>query len=150
MGESEQAVLHGLYSVSLQPWYDQFGPAQIKIVLFEDLVRDGLALFHDICRFLEIDDTFVPDMTVRNKGGAMKNQRLGRFYEQIKTHPLRQAINPLVPERLRLMMVSSRDRNLEEPPPMPVAVAGRLKEFYRDDIDRLEELIHRDLSVWKN
>ena len=89
-------------------------------------------------------------MTARNKGGTMKNERLGRFYERIKTHPLRRAINPLVPERVRQKMASSRDQNLEEPPPMPEAIVRRLNAFYRDDIEGLETLIQRDLSVWKN
>lgn len=150
LSENDQAVLHGLYNQSLRAWYDRFDPAQIKIILFEDLVRDGLGVFADICRYIGVDDTFVPDMTTRNKGGAMKHERLGRFYERIKTHPLRQAINPLVPERVRLKMASSRDQNLEEPPPMPEAIVRRLNTFYRNDIEELEELIQRDLSVWKN
>lgn len=79
----------------------------------------------------------------------MKNQRLGRFYEQIKTHPWRQAINPFIPERLRRQMISSRNNNLEEPPPMPPAIARRLYDFYRADVEQLELLIDRDLSIWK-
>lgn len=150
LSENDQAVLHGLYYQSLQGWHARFDRSQIKIVLFEDLVRDGLGVFADLCRFIGVDDTFVPDMTARNKGGAMKNERLGRFYERIKTHPLRRAINPLVPERVRQKMASSRDQNLEEPPPMPEAIVRRLNAFYRDDIEGLETLIQRDLSVWKN
>jgi hypothetical protein len=148
--EGDQAVMHGLYYTSLSNWYERFEPSRIKIILFDDLIRDALGVFADICRFLEIDDTFVPDLAVKNKGGAMKNQRLGRLYEQIKTHPLRQAINPLVPERLRLMMVSTRNSNFEEPPPMPPVVVRRLNDYYHDEIERLESLLHRDLSTWKN
>lgn len=150
LGENEQAVLHGLYGKSLSIWYSLFGGSQIKIILFDDMVRDGQVVYADICRYLGVDDTFVPDMTVRNRGGAMKNQRLGRFYEQLKTHRIRQVINPLVPEKLRQAMVSSRDHNLVEPPPMPEAVVHRLNEYYRNDIEELEALIHRDLSAWKN
>ena len=46
-------------------------------------------------------------MTARNKGRRMKNERLGRFYERIKTHPLRRAIQP----------VGARARAPEDGPP---------------------------------
>lgn len=148
--EQDQAVQHGLYSRSLEKWNALFDPAQIKIILFEDLIRDTLGVFADLCRFLEVDDTFVPDLVVRNKGGAMKNQRLGRVYEQIKTHPLRQAIDPFVPAKLRQMMINTRNNNLEEPPPMPPLIAQRLYDFYREDVEKLESMINRNLSIWKN
>lgn len=145
----DQAVEHGLYHAWLTRWYQHFDPAQVKIILFDDLIRDGLGVVADICRFLQIDDTFVPDLTVKNRGGAMKNQRLGRFYETLKKHPLRRAIDPLVPERLRQKMIETRDNNLEEPPPMPAELARRLYDYYRDEVARLETLIDRDLSGWK-
>ena len=148
--DGDQAVLHGLYFAALQDWYAYFDPVQVKIVLFDDLVHDTLGAFADICRFLTIDDTFVPDLSVRNKGVAMKNQRLGRFYEQLKKHPLRQALNPLVPQSLRQKMIDTRDNNFEEPPPIPAELAGRLRAFYHSDMQQLESLIHRDLSAWKN
>mgnify|MGYP001214342468 CR=1 FL=1 len=148
--ENDQAVQHGLYNQSLVNWYSRFDASRIKIILFEELVRDPEGVFADICRFLGVDDSFVPDFVVRNKGGAMKNQRLGRFYEQVKTHPLRQAIDPILPQRLRQLMISTRNNNLEEPPPMPPAIARRLYDFYLDDVIQLESLIDRDLTIWKN
>ena len=148
--EREYAVTHGLYHAWLSNWYERFPAERIKVILFDDLQRDALATFGELCRFLGIDDAFRPDLTVRNRGGAMKNQGLGRLFERVKTHPLRQAIDPLVPERLRSLLMDARNRNFEEPPPMPPALARRLHDFYRDDIARLEEFLGRDLSAWKN
>jgi len=148
--EREYAVTHGLYYAWLSNWYALFPAERIKVILFDDLQRDALAVFGELCRFLGIDDTFRPDLTVRNRGGALKNQGLGRFYERLKTHPLRQAIDPLVPKRVRDMLIDARNRNFEEPPPMPAAVAHRLRDYYRDDIALLEGFLDRDLSAWKN
>ncbi len=148
--EGEYAVTHGLYYAWLRNWYDQFEESQIKVILFDDILRDPQSVFADLCRFLAIDDTFTPDFRVRNKGGALKNQGLGRFYERIKTHPLRHAIDPLVPERVRTMLIDARSRNFEEPPPMPEPLVRRLKAFYRDDIAHLEGFLQRDPSAWKS
>ena len=149
LGEEEYAVTHGLYAAWLKNWYALFAPEQIKIVLFDDLQRDPLGTYAGICRFLEIDDTFVPNMTVRNRGGAMKNPRLGRLFERLKKHPLRRALDPLLPQKARQAIAQARDHNLEEPPPMPADVQQRLNAFYRDDITELEQMLRRDLSAWK-
>lgn len=149
LGEHEYAVTHGLYARWLRNWYALFAPEQIKVVLFDDWQRDPQGTYADICRFLEIDDTFVPDMTVRNKGGAMKNARLGRFYERLKKHPLRHAFDPLVPQRVRSALIKTHDQNLQEPPPMPPALQQRLNAFYREDIAELEQMLQRDLSAWR-
>lgn len=148
--EREYAVIHGRYYAWLRNWYDRFDPLQIKVILFDDLLRDAPGVFADLCRFLGIDDAFIPDFKVRNKGGALKNQGLGRFYERIKTHPLRHALDPLVPERVRAKLIDARNRNFEEPPPMPEPLAHRLHAFYHDDIAQLEGFLQRDLSAWKN
>lgn len=147
--EAEHRVRNGRYYSLLQNWYDVFDPAQIKVILFDDLARDALGVFQDVCRFLDVDDTFVPDLTIRNKGGALKNKRLGRFYEQLKNSPLKQAIDPLVPERLRDRVNDMRNQNFEEPPPIPPAVAERLHAYYQPDIEQLEGFLGRDLSAWK-
>jgi hypothetical protein len=148
--EAEHRVRNGRYYALLQNWYAVFDPAQIKVILFDDLARDALGVFQDVCRYLGVDDTFEPDLTIRNKGGALKNKRLGRFYEQLKNSPLKQAIDPLVPDRLRDRVNDMRNQNFEEPPPIPPAVAERLNAYYRDDIEQLESFLGRDLSAWKN
>ena len=148
--EAEHRVRNGRYYALLQNWYAVFDPAQIKVILFDDLARDALGVFQDVCRYLGVDDTFVPDLTIRNKGGALKNQRLGRFYEQLKNSSLKQALDPLVPERLRERVNDMRNQNFEEPPPIPATVAERLHAYYRADIEQLEGFLGRDLSAWKN
>jgi hypothetical protein len=148
--EAEHRVRNGRYYSLLRNWYDVFDPARIKVILFEDLAKDALGVFQDICRYLAVDDTFVPDLTIRNKGGALKNKRLGRLYEQIKKSPLKKAVDPLMPAGLRDKMIDARNQNFEEPPPIPPAVADRLQAYYRDDIEQLEAFLGRDLTTWKN
>jgi hypothetical protein len=39
----------------------KFGESRIKIVWFEEYIANTIAVFQDVCRFLEIDDSVVPD-----------------------------------------------------------------------------------------
>ena len=75
--------------------------------------------------------------------------RLRRLVSDQISGILRRAIDPLVPAGLRQKMIETRDNNLEEPPPMPADLSRRLYDYYRDEVERLEGLIGRDLSAWK-
>ena len=43
----------------------KFDESKIKIVWFEEYTANTVAVFQDVCRFLEIDDTVVPDIEQR-------------------------------------------------------------------------------------
>jgi hypothetical protein len=57
-----------------------------------------------------------------------------------------------LPGRLRWSLSKAFDelkaRNLVEPPSVQPEVRHQLIEVYRQDILKLEELLHRDLSGW--
>src|SRR6185436_5212968 len=56
----------GFYAALLKPYFELFSREQLKIYLYEDYVRDPVGLMQDLFRFLNVDDTFVPDMSVRH------------------------------------------------------------------------------------
>jgi hypothetical protein len=149
MSEQDYRVLIGRYFDQLTPWFDAFDRSRIHLVLFDDLQAQPLDVFRAVCRYLGIADDFVPDMTVRNRGGVMKNATLGRLMEEIKRSPVRKAASRIVPNQVRSAMAEARDRNLVKPPPMPEDLELRLKAYYQDDILRLEDLLQRDLSSWR-
>jgi len=147
--EQDHRVRNGRYYALLLPWFDLFDASQIKVILFEDLIREPLVVLDELYRFLGVQTGFVPDLIIRNKGGAMKNERLGRILEKVKTHPIRQALDPYLPSRLRTLAADVRNNNFADTPPMPQAVEKQLYDYYREDIAQLEQLLQRDLSLWK-
>jgi hypothetical protein len=143
-------VQNGLYAAHLIKWYDQFDRAQIKVTLFDDLKVKPLVVFQDICRFLNIRDDVIPDLTVHNKGYKPKNLALGRLFAQVKSTSLFKAIYPQLPPNIRQMVIGVRDKNYEAIPPLPEEISRRLRMYYREDIAQLERLICRDLSFWNS
>lgn len=67
----------------------KFGAAQIKIVWFEEYTAHTTAVFQDVCRFLEIDDTVVParerERTNSRNDAAARMAKLGRDSSAIDT-----------------------------------------------------------------
>jgi hypothetical protein len=147
--ETSDVIQNGRYNIALMPWYEKFDPSRIKVVLLDDLVTDALLVFQDICRFLGVDDTFVPDTTIHNKRGVLKNPGRRRFLNWLSQNRLAKKSNAYLPPSFRATFVKLQSRNFEKPPPLPPEMVQRLSAYYREDIEQLEELLGRDLSSWK-
>jgi hypothetical protein len=60
----------------------KFGESRIKIIWFEDYTANTAAVFQDVCRFLGIDDSVVPDLererTNSREEASVRLAKLGR------------------------------------------------------------------------
>ena len=60
----------------------KFDESRIKIVWFEEYIADTTAVFQDVCRFLEIDDSVIPDFererTNSRENASTRLAKLGR------------------------------------------------------------------------
>ncbi|MFM2312342.1 MAG: hypothetical protein RLZZ04_1618 [Cyanobacteriota bacterium] len=133
----------GFYGQQLQRYYEMFAPSQIKVYLYEDLKENAIATLQDIFRWLEVDDTFVPDMALRpNKSGMPKNKLLHQILT--KPNPLKTLFKPLFPAQIRQKI---QHQNLNTPQISP-EVRQQLLDLYRVDILQCQDLINRNLSAW--
>ena len=138
----------GMYYNQVKAYLENFN--KVKVYLYDDLVKDPLGLAKDIYNFLEVDTTFVPDTTVKyNISGIPRSRLLQRFLKKpniVKT--LLRPITRMIPEQKRAKIISGlRYKNLEKPQMKP-ETQEYLKNFYREDILKLQKLINRDLSNW--
>jgi hypothetical protein len=141
----------GLYHGQLKRYFDAFGRDQIRVYLYEDLSDAPLDTLRDAFRFLEVDDTFVPDVSLRrNVSGYPKYKTLDAVLRRPSL--VKQALKLYLPARLRWRLSTAFDnlktRNLTEPPSIPPEVQRQLIEIYREDVLKLQELICRDLTGW--
>jgi hypothetical protein len=84
----------GYYAAQLQRYYEIFDRDRIRVYLYEDLCQNPLALMQDIFRFLDIDDRFIPNMTIRpNKSGMPKNLLFHQLLT--KPNPIKSFLKPL-------------------------------------------------------
>jgi hypothetical protein len=138
----------GFYHAHLARYYELFGPEQIRVYLYEDLKEDPVAVTQSIFRFLEVDDSFVPDTSLKHEevSGIPRSRTLHALIK--KPNPLKTAIKPFLPEGLRKRIRANlHNRNLTKPP-MAEDIREELTEAYREDILELQGLIGRDLSGW--
>ena len=133
----------GFYGKQLKHYYEIFPASQIKVYLYENLKANSIALLQDIFRWLEVDDTFVPDMALRpNKSGMPKNKLIHQILT--KPNPLKTVLKPLFPAKIRQKI---QHQNLNTPQ-ISQEVRQQLLDLYRSDILHCQDLINRDLSGW--
>jgi hypothetical protein len=136
----------GRYHHFLAPYVEKFGADRVKVLLYDDLVADPLALMKEIFTFLDVDPGFAPDLGARlNRTGVIRDRPARVVWT--RSVRVRTALRPYLPERLR-RSVGRRFLSDIDKPALDPELRRRLVEVFRDDIGALEGLIDRDLSGW--
>lgn len=137
----------GFYAAQLQPYFDLFKREQLKIYLHEDLTSDTLVVLQDIFRFLDVDDAFVPDTSIRhNESRLPKSPALHSFLVESRT--TKNLLKPLVSFKLRQRIKGALNRRNLVKPPLDEELRRHLMDGYREDIIKLQGMLQRDLSDW--
>ena len=139
-------VRTGLYHDQVARFVDLFG-SQVRIHLFDDLRSDPDTLFRDVLSFLGVESEG-PAGTARihHRSGPLRSETLGRL--MAIPFPGRRKLAQRWPQRMRALRRAVTQRNVTRPPPMNPETRLRLTEVVRPDVERLQELLKRDLSAW--
>ena len=144
----------GFYYDQVKRYYEMFGQQQVHIYLHEDLQKNMLSVVQEIFGILELDPSFVPNMSKKwNVGYMPKSPLREKVYYKLK-HATKFCAKH-APWRLRspiertMEFIAHLERPVHVPrPPMPEDVRAALLEEYREDILKLQDLLRRDLSHW--
>ena len=152
-----QTLQQGCYTVYLKPYFNQFGPARIHTLFYEELAAQPVIVMASLCNFAGIDADFYSGYTfkVTNRTEKMRNSELHQKYRDFRfrlrqwTHnkpiihnPLRTIRRTIEPLYLRLNTQPDKEIQLSK------ETQHRLVDYYQRDIDTLTELIGRPLP-WK-
>jgi hypothetical protein len=147
--ESRHYVDWGLYARHLKVYLSSFDRSQLAIYLFDDLQADPSGLMRELFGFLEVDDGFIPDTSVRyNASGPPRSRLLRPFlWKSAVTRTVRRALPGPLSRRAASIQEAWRSRALAKPPMAP-KLRRRLVANYRRDILELQGMLQRDLSRW--
>lgn len=147
----EKYVKRGFYYAELKPFFDVFDHQNIRVLLYDDFVQNPQDLIRQIFAFIGVEESFVPDMSVRGReGGLPKNQALhqllnkknilrsvaSKILKLVLPLSKRQEIrSKMIKGNMQKQTLSSQDRQA-------------LIQIYREDILSLQSMLGRDLSFW--
>ena len=124
-----------------------FDRHQMKIYLYDDWKSDNLKVLQDIFRFLNVDETFIPDISLKYKDFRVPKRKA--FHRFLKSpHPVKTIFKPFLPEKFRRKSIEVLMSRTLHKPRLEPKVRGQLIEVFREDIMKLQDLIGRDLTSW--
>jgi len=138
----------GYYAKQLERYYSLFPKENIKILLFEDLVKNPIETSQRIFEFLNVDNTFVPDTSKKANVSGTPKGIFGWLIMKLRYYNLIPNIqfSNYLPAFIIQFLFKSAYKKAE---PLNKEVTKRLtQKFYKEDILTLEELIGKDLQHW--
>jgi len=147
----------GRYAYQLEPYVEAFGEERIEIVSREELKRDRAATMRRVFGFLGVDPEFRSEQFEREwETGSAKSGGSFRLMDRAVRIPGLRALDrnfDRLPESLRWLV----ERVVHDPragaapkPELPADLRGRLVEFFRPDVERLEALGGRGFGWFKS
>jgi hypothetical protein len=137
----------GLYFNQVKSYIENF--KNVKIFLFDDLKENPVFLMKDLLSFLGVDSGFFPgDLDTRyNKSGIPRIRSLYNFLN--KPNFFKSYIKIFFPKTFRIKLKNKfMNKLLIKPDMMKESTRESLKQFYKEDIIKLQKLIDKDLSGW--
>ena len=139
------------FSEQIERFLAVFPRDQVYICLFDDLRRDTAATYRNILTFLGVDPEFRPDFAVHN---ANKVIRFPALRTLLRESPdwVTQASRIAIPSQSARDAIKARLRRLNtrfvSRPDWDPALKRQLREELRPEVQRLSELLERDLRAW--
>jgi Sulfotransferase family len=140
-----------LYSSQVKHYLELFGRQRVKVLLYDELSSNPGLMLRDIFTFLGVKEDVVVDTSVRhNLSGVPKSRKLYTLLDHFIHNPslLEKRIRSLVPLQLRLVLASKAKSKLLDPVSLDPEVHAQLKEYFAEDVGKLEDLLQRNLLCW--
>jgi hypothetical protein len=138
----------GFYFEQLQRYFNLFPKENIKILLFEDVVKTPMESTQKLFSFLEVDTNFKPDTSRKSNVSGKPKGILGWVLMKIRYYnllPNIQLSKYLPQSAIRLLF----NAVYEKPEKLDKQLKKKLTEkHFKSDILQLEKLIEKDLSHW--
>jgi hypothetical protein len=142
-------LMRGRYAEQLERVFRLFSPSQVSVELFDDLRADPLLVYQRICAAAGIAAAPPPAaLQARNRVAGVRSQALARAMNSAPVRTLAAVLPRPLRQRARTGLRQLNEMDFT-PPPLPAALAVELRSRLRPDVERLEQLIGRDLSHWK-
>ena len=149
--EHPNAVERSEYRRVLTPWLERFGAERVDLIVFEDLVSQPVSTVQRVLRFLGVDDAFVPP-DAETPVNVTFSPRFPRAYALAKRTGNRlragggaRAVHAA--KRVGLDRMFRAGQVEREASPVSDSERAALAERLRPDVERLSELMGRDLTA---
>ena len=138
----------GYYTEQLERYYNLFPKENIKVLLFEEVVKNPIETSQEIFEFLNVDSSFTPDTSKKANVSGTPKGLFGWLIMKLRYYNLIPNIqfSNYLPSFVIQFIFNSAYKKAK---PLNTELKNRLTDtYYKEDILNLEKLIDRDLQHW--
>ncbi len=141
----------GRYAAQIERYQECFGADRLLALDYAAVQRDPADVLGQVCAFIGVNTDFPFDVeTVYNSSGVVRSPIIGhvqRVAKMVQPHAKR-ALPKRFVRRAGRARARFESRTFDKPTPLPDDLVAELRDWYSDDIARLEALLDRDFSHW--
>ena len=144
----------GKFTSHVERFFELFNRRNVHVVIFDEFKKDTARAYREVCTFLGVNTDFQPNWRpgqgIINSNKRIRHQSLSRFLK----NPERKAlgyVKALLPQPLRRSIARqlwSFNVKFEPRPAMSVELKKSLSAEFAPDVERLSQLLGRDLTHW--
>lgn len=135
----------GIHSKCVKRYLDTFGANQVKIIIFEEWIKNPKKTVEEILKFLEIDQSLEHFKAEEHNPYTVNRWD---FVPRILTNPIVNRIKNVIPYNTRQFISKSLEKQ-DIKPKMNEKDREFLKKFYNHDVNELKKILGRNLP-WPN
>lgn len=140
------------YSQHLERYFDHFDRSRIHLVVAEDLYASTRPTVEEACVFVGVDPHLLPEdeLEPKNEGATSRSVGVQRLLTQHKREWTRYVPRFLRPfARSAISWLVEKNRRPFNYPPMDPDVRAALLDEFENEVDGMEKILQRDLSLWR-
>jgi hypothetical protein len=158
--EHPQLMRNSEYYEQLKVYFELFPKENIKVIIFEEFIKNSEQSVKDLYNFLSVDKSFMPPSINKamHQTKKVKSKKVGLFLSAIpkistfmRKHNLDFLINTLRKAGIEkgVSEIENKNRVSMEKIPMKEETKKELYKKFLPEIEKLENLLGKDLSIWK-
>jgi len=138
----------GLYADSVKIYKENFPSENVFIVIFEEFIKNPLKILKKILNFLDVRDDFVPYFSYIHNVSRVEKDFLYNTVNTEKFIFFKNIIRLFIPRKYRLLIKYKINLMAKEKIKIDERSKEYLKEFFREDVLKLSNLLNKDLTFW--
>jgi len=143
------------YTEQVRRYFDTFGRERVHVIIYDDFAADVFGSYRQTLSFLGVESKGCdPGFEVVNPAKRIRSPALRAVTGDPLLRSAVLALRPWMPRGIFavLQRIDTRLREfnacVERRPPMPPELRARLKREFAPEVERLSELLGRDLTHW--
>ena len=149
LAEFDRLIQYSRYQLQLEPWINQFGKEALRVVTFENYIRQRRSAFNDVLNFLGARGRPLNhDSTIVHNADQPRIPVKGRAFRLLNNPIYWEALRPLIPSPVRRAIGRVLAKDLPPPLGLPAETLLTVGELFREDLEWLRDELQVDVTLW--